>query len=391
MMYSMILVFIICQVVSDCAYSVVSNYKRDFTPLHEFNAINRTLTLVLVSIAGIFSAPSDDPWLSAHKNVTVHETSDIGSYEAQVFYPDNKLSAVACTEQAQICNPFPRSNNKSICTPWMSSQVNKTAERKMFATVLDTDRQQSIAFAMRRASEFGDINGLVQGLPSPLLADALSYANQASPAPDQWALEARNWFAIGLASMQRYFNDYVAGPPSQFSEFKYPPNQAEGDQSLNWLCQSLVARRDDFTNFSTLAISLIFGLGLLIMVTSMFLESLVGWFRLRFGGSTWIQRAWWVEGTLQLQRRAFEAMGIKDWESGDWDSIPLASKSNVWNSFQGWDNTNSISAGNNKAGDLESELSQMTSSDDSQRSGGRTNSPSSVKPKEFRRLRSYSV
>jgi hypothetical protein len=58
------------------------------------------------------------------------------------------------------------------------------------------------------------LDSLLLDLQSPLLADDLA-TGQASlpPAPNQWILEAENWFQIGLATLQRLIVEYISGPP----------------------------------------------------------------------------------------------------------------------------------------------------------------------------------
>ncbi|KUJ17744.1 uncharacterized protein LY89DRAFT_747572 [Mollisia scopiformis] len=337
---------------------VETSIQGFFTPLPEFKSSNQTLSLIFASIGGFYQEVSDDLWLSAHKNYTIQDDeASGGSYEEEIFYPDRKLSALACVEQVQICNPSPQFNNRSRCTPWLPSDVLESS-KEILAEVLDTERQKALAYTMRVASETSMIFYVIDSLSSPLLADELAYAGQLlPPAPNQWVLEASNWFTISLANTQRFFNEYVTGPPQEFAQYK-DQDTARNYPSIGWVCQNLIIRRNDFTNFSTLAISLVFGLGLLVMATSMCLETLVGLFRIRLKKSKWKQRAWWAEGTLQLQRRAFEALGVRDWESGDWDSIPLSDRGHTWNAFQYWDEIRPLVKTPEKSpGELESQAS----------------------------------
>jgi hypothetical protein len=146
-------------------------------------------------------------------------------------------------------------------------------------------------------------------------------------------MEIENWFEIGLANMQRYMVNYVSGPPAQYIPY-LDSNQSKTDPGLKWLCGSQMIQRNDYTNFSTLAISSIFGLGLLTIGTSFGVENLVGYYRLKWRNGYWRQTAWWSEGTLQLQRQAFQGMGIGDWNLKEWDMVPLTSKGNVWSSLR---------------------------------------------------------
>jgi len=80
-------------------------------------------------------------------------------------------------------------------------------------------------------------------------------------------------------------------------------------------------------NFSSLAVGLIFGIGAVVIGISLCLETIVGWARTRkrFERGAWKQRAWWTDGTLQLQRKAFEGAGVGDWEVRECDLVPITS------------------------------------------------------------------
>jgi hypothetical protein len=133
-----------------------------------------------------------------------------------------------------------------------------------------------------------------------------------------------------------YCGIHFRPPPPQYTQY-VAQNESKNNQGLKWLCGSQIIRRSDYTNFSTLAIGLVFGLGSLVIVVSLSLETVVGYVRLKWRKGRWRQRAWWAEGTLQLQRRAFEGMGIKDWEFGEWDRVPVTGKGRVWSALGNWD------------------------------------------------------
>lgn len=99
----------------------------------------------------------------------------------------------------------------------------------------------------------------------------------------------------------------ATGPPGQFAQYTF--NQTKSP-ALQWTCENQIIQREDFTSFSTLAMGVIFGLGGMVIGLSLFLETLVGWFRIRFNGALWRQEKWWMDGTLQMQRAAFEGVGL---------------------------------------------------------------------------------
>jgi hypothetical protein len=201
---------------------------------------------------------------------------------------------------------------------------------------LDTERQWNTSRALITAFHFSDFYDTVFGLTTQLLAESLtSGVEQSLPlAPNQWVLEVHNWFTIGLANAQHLLVDYITGPPPQFTPYAMSKTQVDAHPSMAWLCENLVIRRNDFINFSTLSISLVLSFGVLVIGTSCCLESIMGRLRSRRKKAEWRQKAWWTEGTLQLQRRAFEAMGITEWKAGTLDKVPIVeNKGKLWSAL----------------------------------------------------------
>jgi hypothetical protein len=88
------------------------------------------------------------------------------------------------------------------------------------------------------------------------------------------------------------------------------------DPQLEWICNNQIIRDDSYTSFSILWISLIFGLGGLIILVSLNLETVVSYFQRRYKRGLYQQLRWQLDSTLQLQRMAFEEAGFGEWEGG---------------------------------------------------------------------------
>lgn len=235
---------------------------------------------------------------------------------------DNVFSVMACAEQYQFCIPSP--NAAPICTPFTSRKdlTYQPFLLPLLQRIHASEYQTAIIESIIQGLEYSSITYLLQNLDSPLLANNLAISGQSMPlASDQWVLESKNLFSMGLAIMQHMVVDYVTGPPTEYAQFAVGPGN---DTGLNWLCGSQIVRSEDFINFSTLAIFLVFILGGLVIFVSLWLETAVGLIRARSRRGRWKQTAWWVEGTLQLQRQAFERKGIGGWEVKEWDQVPLA-------------------------------------------------------------------
>jgi hypothetical protein len=329
-----------------CFSVEVADGDIGFTPVPPLAGSNRTLSLIFSSFYGTYTAPVDDLWLSAHQNVTAVIINNGVEGEAhEEFYPDNVVSTLACTEQFKICNPSPIDNITSACTPWMSSGEMDPLDPTILQDMLNNDHQLEAVNSLTFSAVHSTVYFVIFMLTSPLLAENLASGSESfNPAPDQWILEAKNWFSISLANTQRLMTDYITGPPPQFEQYAIQ-NQAANNSALAWLCKNQIIRRNDYTNFSTLAIFLVFGIGGLIIGTSLWLETIVGLLRLKRRRGRWRQRSWWSEGTLQLQRKACEAFGIKDWEFGEWNRVPISAKGRVWSVSQNWDEMLPVSEG----------------------------------------------
>lgn len=321
----------------------IADYHRGFIPVDTLYNPNVTLTLVFASFFGDYVGPSDDLWLAAHRNISANQGLEDGSVgeEQFLFSFDNTVSVLACKEQLQFCNPT-RHGSDQRCSPFMSlNNLIMWVDQDMLPTIFDTDRQVETAETMMEPFTRSMFFDVLKGLDSQLLAAGLEGDGQSlPPAPNQWILESENWFSISLTNIQRLLVGYVTGPPSQFEHF-VPQNQALNDTSMKWLCSNQMVQRNDHTNFSTLAISLIFALGTIIILASFWTETVVGCTRTRRKRGQWRQRAWWSEETLQLQMKAFIGMGITDWEFEEIDRVPVNRTTKIWSSVREWDELHS--------------------------------------------------
>lgn len=309
-----------------------------FTPIPALDIKNSSVTIVFASFYGAYSGESDDLWLPAHQPLSLKGAHD-GYSEVKIdgiYGPDKPFSVMACTEQFQFCNPSARSGVPQ-CTDYasMAQLSNYTDNNSTFRNVFTNEHQMALALALGLAVNPANINSVVVSPPALLLASQLS-ATQFSipPAPNQWVLETENWFQIGLAIMQRYTVDYISGPPTQFTPHVAYYNESTMPEGLKWLCGTQIVRRNDFTNFSSLSIGLVFGLGALIIILSLCLETIAGYVRLKWRSGYWRQTAWWAEGTLQLQRRACEGMGVRDWDFKEWEQVPVTGKGRLWTTLE---------------------------------------------------------
>jgi hypothetical protein len=308
----------------------MSDSSGGFVPVPELFVPNRSLTLIFASFAGLYTGPSDDLWIPVHQNITQpfmnNGTNVTNSFPVQEWAPDNPLSVLACVEQQQFCNPsFLGGEN---CTEMLSPDDFLISGPGLMAEIGASDRQLLIASTIYTAASQSTFYNTVRNLDVPLLADRFAAGSVSVPLPkNQWELEVQNWFQIGLNNVQRMVVNSATGPPAQFPQYSF--NQTKS-LALEWMCGNQIIRREDFTSFSTLVIALIFSLGGAVIALSWFLENIVGWVRTKFNGDLWRQEKWWMDGTLQLQRAAFETSGLGGvWRVG-MEDIPISGKGKVF-------------------------------------------------------------
>jgi len=220
------------------------------------------LTLGIVSFNGRYEQPSNDLWFAAHHGLPFASAGDdhLSNDTIILRYPlDSPLVVMGCAEQHQYCNPSSDASNGSNCTP-LTARPN--------FNFLGTDT-------------------------------------------------TTNWFATGMNLLQRMVAETATGPPGKFST--YTAGNSSTVPGLDWFCKNVIVQNTSYVSFRMLALSIIFIFGLLIILISLWIESLAHSIQLRFQNERSFQRRWHLDSTLQLHRLAFEsAAGLMErWSTGD--------------------------------------------------------------------------
>jgi hypothetical protein len=172
-----------------------------------------------------------------------------------------------------------------------------------------------------------EISNIITNLDSSLLADNLAAKGESLPLPsNQWILEAQNWFSISMNNIQRLLVTTATGPTgSDAADAQYTRDMANGRPAFSQFCRSQIIHREDFTNFSVLALAIIFGVGCAVICVSLVLESALGYAQSHFKRGLYRRLRWQLESTIQLQRMAFEEVGLGTW-SGGAKEVPVTEK-----------------------------------------------------------------
>lgn len=270
----------------------------------------------LAANALAYGAPVSDPFFSANIPYTLPGPGNINT---TVYFSDDYVNVLGCVDQHQYCNP---NNNK--CTPLMGSEsiideilaLNISIKQLTIAALI-TSKQPGL-------SVFNSVNG--RGSGALRASESLFELSQVSLPNDQWMTEVSSWFAITVAKLQEIPIRRATGP-------SYVPagsrlQRASLPEQIR-LCKSqIILSPGGTTSFSVLGIGIILIVGTLLVLVSLFLDTLAGYFRSKFHKHNYKRIQWGLDGIFQLHRLAYEAAGQGTWTGGA-DSIPITKQGDL--------------------------------------------------------------
>lgn len=188
--------------------------------LPEFRRQDGDTTLVAVSANSIqYTTQIYDPLFLATSPIDAGPGSGLKT----VYQPYYQLNIVGCVDQYTICNP----RFESRCTPVsgiidLLNNFDLTNNQDPLGL---NDHQRATAFRIATMLQNTNTYSNVYATGDEALKASAKALNQLSlPLPyDQWILEVRGWFEIGLAKMQAYAVDYAANTyQGDFGSIKIP-------------------------------------------------------------------------------------------------------------------------------------------------------------------------
>lgn len=257
-----------------------------------------------------YASPVDDPWFSAHRNLSYN-----------TWASDSYQQALGCTDQYQICNP-----NTGQCYPLDGFHSEKPRPQ----IGLNEYQNQTAAIIMDMEAQISGPDVIEVLVQDALLASRLQQfvSGISSPLPDhQWMLEVSWWFAITLAHLQQAIVEYATGPsPEHLLNGQAVPLHVKGDPNstvTRAICNSqMIQSTGEYQNFSVLGLCCILVIGGTIMFVSLYIESLVGFVqrKLRMGQEG--RSRWMADSYFQVQRMMYEGRGYGKWK-GHMDTVPV--------------------------------------------------------------------
>jgi hypothetical protein len=238
---------------------------------------------------------TDDPVFSAHllSNISVPDAQgrEIVYYEADYY-----LGIIACADQHQVCHGEACTDLSSRNQVFSSSGGMSQVQRGIF---------ERIAFA----TVFTGISEVINGRSGTALraSESVVGVRQAFLPSNQWQIEVSSWFSTGLAMLQNTLRDYVSPANLLLGTYVQEPQNAV-DLAM---CYSQKTQATNGTiSFSVLGLAIVLIVGTLLILTSLVLETVVGWIGLK------TYRNWILDDKLQLQRMVFEGKGVR-WTNSD--------------------------------------------------------------------------
>jgi hypothetical protein len=244
-----------------------------------------------------YTGPIDDPWFYATSPVAL-----IGG-QTETFYgtaPDSPVSVVGCIEQHQLCNPV---NSQCTGLSGLSGVLHHKWDSLGF-----TERQ--IATYNRSFVTASDsiLSATTQilGAKHMLVQNHVGYGNAATLPSNQWILELGNWFGTMMTNLQLRSLQYATGPSSpRFFKYVRQP-QTHDEQEM---CTHQIIRQNDFASFNILGLAIIFIVGGLIIILNLTLSTIANKIQQATPKGQHRIREWDINGTLKLQRIAFQNHG----------------------------------------------------------------------------------
>jgi hypothetical protein len=277
-----------------------------FLPISELNRTNADLNLLflLQSMGVQYSKPVNDPWFEAKDAQSVaYEYQPGNTRNATVYNPKLPISTVGCTFQHQWCSKT-GTGSEAMCTDLHGIEPSIRQARQLFKR----EKQQVILERMIQVTkEVGDFSKIILSTGAVLLMNKYGYYRVAAPADDQWIQELDHMFGMMLTSMQIRNYRFAGGYQSALD---ITPNIQAPSANETWMCDAQLVRREDFQSLSVLGLALICSIGGFIILVNLTLDSIVGWYQVRYNKRVYAMQEWGMLQAETLQKRLYLIQGV---------------------------------------------------------------------------------
>jgi hypothetical protein len=289
------------------AAMAASNLTSTWAPIPQMQRDDADVTIWFIMHGGIaFVEPNNDPIFSANIQMPKKVITPAGGIESINYYiPAEPLTVMSCATQYQWCQP--RSSN--VCTPWSASGTANISSLGF------NDRQLNITQYVARAMSGNRLSSITISLGNAgLLASGATGYGQAGSRlyDDQWIRELDHWSSIYWSSVQLTLSRSAVGSGVAARDQYLTPLP----EAMQWLCNSQVVQRSDYSSFNLLGVVMILCFGTLFLVVNLTLDPAYRFIMSRSSKGHWVS-IWRRHYVLQLLTAAFEAMGMGQWLHDD--------------------------------------------------------------------------
>jgi hypothetical protein len=192
-------------------------------------------------------------------------------------------------------------------------EIHSTQQQKssnsLYRSIFKNPRQFITIAAQNDVVMLSSIDTFLSNMDVPLLVADLSYVSISEGlASNQLIVETTNWVATAINILQCSVVKYATGPPGKFSTLS--------------LCTILVVE-------------------LVVILVSLWIESLVISIQLRINKGRDFQKRWYLDSTLPLHRMVFESAGLGLWKNCPRE-ISVTDKTEKISVGREWDNRISL-------------------------------------------------
>ncbi|KAH7076744.1 hypothetical protein BKA63DRAFT_288712 [Paraphoma chrysanthemicola] len=260
--------------------------------------------------------PVNDPLYSAHQKMEIS-----GRNKTYIRYkPDHPLNGVVCLQQRQFC--YARKGKEDFCTP-LQPQPWVLAGDSFFEA---SSIQNAVLTLVIQAGWLTSTSNVGISLARRRMITNQPYID--SLPDDFWKDEILSWEKESWSRMQIAMSRFAPGadgsdqPGQQEDNWWFKP-VSEGEKAL---CSSQKMKKSgEFVNINFFGLVFILSFSLTVMVVDItILKFLIYMSRFRRQLGPRIER-WIQDGVWQLQRRAYEGEGQRDWVDLE-SEIPLTDK-----------------------------------------------------------------
>ncbi|KAI7782645.1 hypothetical protein LA080_013133 [Diaporthe eres] len=315
-----------------------TQYRRgsdnNLVPISEFVAIPQ-LTVSEADLLVVFLSPDGIVFMNKTDDIWYRGTIPRFRYSSRVgqrvmYMPGEAASPMGCVKRFQYCNSSKKcgslASHQDAVTSAMPLFHESPSEYWSGYHSSDQEAMQSRfdRFISAKSSSqdlYSVINCLGQ---SSLLSYQHLNHGMMGPLPDnQWQLDATHWFAMRMASIQAAYVNTARGPTD---DVLLPYLTTTDDRNQITMCNNQASnsskiRSTGYTSLSLFGLYFTYLTGIIIILASYTAEPVLTFFYFRRKYEDYKYLEWAANGTLQLQRLAYQGVGSEKW-SNYTDDIP---------------------------------------------------------------------